>query len=121
MRRLFYAAIAVTAFLGACAVTPKDAPQGAYEATVAFATALKGANVYAAMPRCSAVQKDPCSRQEVVNQIAARARQANEAVKGAQVVANDTKIDAAARDKAVKAANDAIAALNRAIPQAEAN
>jgi hypothetical protein len=116
MRRFFYAAIAVTAFLGACAVTPKDAPQGAYEVTAAFATSLKAANVYAAMPRCSATQKDPCSRQEIVVQIASAARKADQAVKGAQVVANDTTTTDANRQKAVAAANDAVTSLNRVIP-----
>jgi hypothetical protein len=121
MRQLFYAVIAATALLGACSVTPKDAPQGAYEATVVFASSLKAANVYAAMPRCSATQKDPCSRQEIVNQIASAARRANEAVRGAQQVAKDTKRTDADRQKAVQAANDAVAALNRVIPTAEVN
>jgi hypothetical protein len=121
MRRFFYAALGAVALLAACSVAPKDAPQGAYEATVTFAAALKAANAYAAMPRCSAVQKDPCSRQEIVVQMAAAAHKADEAVKGAQVVAKDTATTDANRQKAVAAANDAVAALNRIIPSAESH
>jgi len=121
MRRYFYAALIGASVLAACSVAPKDAPQGAYQATALFAAALKGANAYAAMPRCSATQKDPCSRQEIVNQIASAANKAGEAVRGAQAVAADTKTSDTDRQKAISAANDAVSALTRIIPPAETN
>jgi hypothetical protein len=107
MRRVFYAAL-TAALLAACSIAPETAPQGAYELTVAFAAALKAGNAYAAMPRCSAVQKDPCSRQPVVNRIASEATKADTAVKRAQAEAGDRA--------AMSAANDAIKALTQTIP-----
>lgn len=102
--------------LGACSVAPKSASQGAYEGTAAFATALKGANAYAAMPRCSVTVKPPCSDQARVNQIAAAANKADAAVTGAQNVAKDTTVPGTDVQKAIAAANDAVAALVKIIP-----
>ena len=104
MRRFFIAAFA-GALLVACSVVPQTAPQGAYEVTIAFAAALKAGNAYAAMPRCSATQRDPCSRQTVVNQIAAAAKRADAAVKGAQ-----------SGTSGLSDANTAVKALTQTIP-----
>lgn len=112
---LFTALLTVTA----CAVTPKDAPQAAYEVTASYATALKAANAYAAMPRCSATVKPPCSDQATVNSIVDAANKAHIAVVASQTVAKDTKdTKATATDeqKAALAANDAVAALTKIIP-----
>jgi len=102
--------------LAACSVAPRDAPQAAYEGTVAFAAALKGANAYAAMPRCSATVKPPCSQQAVVDKIIVYADRADAAVRGAQTVAKDTASSDTDVQKAVNAANDAIRALTQIIP-----
>lgn len=113
MKRLVLAALLAVA---ACSTAPRTAQQGAYEATAAFAVALKGANTYAAMPRCSDVVPQPCSKQAVVNQIAAAANQANTAVAGAQKIADDATAPGTDAQKAVAAANDAVAALVKIIP-----
>ena len=102
--------------LAGCSVAPKDAPQAAYEGTAAFATTLKAANTYAAMPRCSLTVKPPCSSQVAVNKIVVAANRADAAVTAAQHIAADTTSTKSDWEKAVAAANEAVAALAKIIP-----
>lgn len=110
--------LAFAAMVSACSVAPHTASQASYDVTASFATALKGANTYAAMPRCSATVHPPCSDQRTVDQIIAAADKADIAVKSTQQIAHDTTASATDEQKAVAAANDAIAALNRIVPHA---
>ena len=108
--------LAALALLAGCSVAPKDAPQAAYEATTGFATALKGANAYAALPRCTATVAPPCSSQAVIVQMASAADKADIAVKALQTIAADTKAQASDVQKAESAATVAVAALVQIIP-----
>lgn len=88
---------------------------GVYLQTVEFATALKAANHYAALPRCSADHKPPCSKQAVVNQIIVAANEANATITNAQQFALNGA-DNATREKSVKDANKAITKLTKLVP-----
>lgn len=102
--------------LAGCAALPKTAPQGAYETEVSFVAALKTANAYAAMPRCSQTVKLPCSDQAAVNKMAAAASKADMAVLAVQKVSKDTASSASDVAAANAAAMDAIDALKQLTP-----
>src|SRR4051794_11803907 len=76
----------------------------AYLQTVNLALALKEANHYAALPRCSATQKPPCSMQDVVNTITKYANLAYEAVTVAQNAARDGGVKEEKKRATVEAA-----------------
>jgi hypothetical protein len=118
MRRL--TVLLVVLLVAGCGsnTTPKTAPQAAYEGTAAFVAALKGANTYASLPRCTATVKAPCSDQVIVNAAAAAANKANIAVIAAQQIARDTTATGTDVQKAEAAANDAVAALVKIVPPA---
>jgi hypothetical protein len=100
-------------------MTPQTASQATYEGTAAFVAALKSANTYASLSRCSATVKPPCSDQKIVNAAAAAANKANIAVIAAQQIARDTTATGTDVQKAEAAANDAVAALVKIIPPAQ--
>jgi hypothetical protein len=99
--------------------TPQTVPQAAYEGTATFVAALKGANTYASLPRCSSAVKPPCSNQAIVNAAAAAANKANIAVIAAQQIARDTTATGTDVQKAEASANDAVAALVKIVPPAQ--
>lgn len=107
--------------LAGCSSTqqPRTFSQGIYEGTATFVAALKAANTYAAMPRCSATVKPPCSDQATVNKIATGANKANIAVVAAQQTAADTKAAPSDTAKAFAAADDATKAFAALIPAAQ--
>lgn len=114
MRRFLFASVLC---LSACAGTvPQDAPQSAYQVTVAFVTALKAANVYVAMPRCSVAVAPPCSDQATVDKIVTAARQADADVLDVQTLAKDVKAAPSDVAKANLAAQAATMALTQLIP-----
>lgn len=106
----------LTLSLTACgSTTPSTVPQATYEGTATFVAALKAANVYAALPRCTA-SKPPCSDQSIVNQEITAANRADTAVKQAQAVARDPTTPASTRTAAIQDANAAIQALVGLLP-----
>lgn len=88
----------------------------AYLQTVNLALALKEANHYAALPRCSATQKPPCSMQDIVNIITKYANLAYDAVTVAQNAARDDSAKEETKQATVEAANAAISGLVKTIP-----
>jgi hypothetical protein len=108
---------ALLASLAGChgVLTPRDAPQGAYEATVGYAAALKSANAYAALPRCTNAHP-PCSDQAQVRKIADAAERAHVAIMALQDTARGTKGDTSDAEQAVAAANRAVFVLASLIP-----
>lgn len=96
--------------------TPQNPRQGVYLGEADFIGALKVANAYAALPRCSGIAKPPCSDQKIVDQAALAATKADVAVTTAKNVAqNATSSDPAVASSSA-AANQAIAALLKIIP-----
>lgn len=87
---------------------------GVYLQTATFASALKAANQYASLPRCSAEHKPPCSKQATVNKIIVAANEANAAITNAQQFALNGA-DNATREQSVKVANKAITDLVKLI------
>lgn len=98
------------------AVTPTRGSQGVYEGETSFVAALKLVNTYAALPRCSATAKPPCSDQAVVNKASLAAAKADAAVQAARTIAVNSASTDPQVSSAAAAANTAIAALLAIIP-----
>lgn len=112
-----YLGLALLISLTSCAdVRPQTAPQAAYEGTASFVAALKAANTYSAMPRCSATVKPPCSEQTIVNQLVKQANRADAAVISAQTTSKNIASTATDREKANAAAAEAVALLEKLVP-----
>ena len=114
MKRIIFAAALL---LSACSLAPQTAPQAAYEGSASFVVALKGANAYASMPRCSVTVKAPCSDQATVNRIVDKANTAQIAVLASQNIAKDTASADTDIEKANAAMRDAVAALVQITPK----
>jgi hypothetical protein len=110
--------IGLILILAACNVmpTPHNPRQGVYLGEADFVAALKVANAYAAMPRCSGIVKPPCSDQKIVDKASMAADKADVAVTTAKNVAmNATSTDPEVSSSSA-AANEAIAALLKIVP-----
>ena len=111
MRHVIGSLVAVALLTGCAATKPKDAAQGVYEAESSLLAALQLTNDYAALPRCSATVKAPCSTQAVLQQANSAATAAWIALQNAQKVATDPTANATDVSKATASAQAAVATL----------
>lgn len=101
--------------LGACAgvpgvSTPEEAQRTAFAAKSAYVVALEEAVKYKRRPSCPAVQ--PCADPGVVAQLQKADTVAAAAVDAAESAARTATVGATARDRAIQAANAALAAFS---------
>jgi hypothetical protein len=105
------------AMLGACTVAPKTPMQAAYDVTSSYVVAVKAATAYTSLPRCSKTVLQGCSDQAKVDAVRAADNEAYTDVKNVQTVSRDVTASPTDEQKAVVAADAAIVALQRVIPQ----
>ena len=118
-RYLVSLVLAVTMVLGGlagCASTPQSAEQGVFQAKQNYRIALVAAVAYKNLPLCPTVTK-VCSDPKVVRQLQAADNAAILLLDGAEVAARSGGSGA---DMAIKAAEQAVGALDSIIKMVEA-
>ncbi len=105
-------AVAVLALAGCASTSTLTPAQVVYAAKGAYATALSGAVAYESMPRCAPAVPKPCSDPELVAQIRKADNVAAAALDAAEAAVRTPAVGTTARDRAIQAAQAALAAFS---------
>jgi hypothetical protein len=109
--------------LAGCASTstvvpvPQTPQQTVFAIKAAHAVALRGAVAYRELPECSPTRSAPCSDPAIVTQAQKANAAANTTLDAAENAVRTPGVDATARERAIAAAQAALAALQALFPQ----
>lgn len=103
-----------------CATAPKNPQQAGYALRTEYAAALDAADQYGRLPFCNG-PTDPtiCAKRDVVIKIKAAKDIAKPAVEAAEAAVRSPNFDKSTYDAVIVAAQQALLALGKIIPQVE--
>lgn len=107
--------VTLAAALAGCASTPSTPQQAVFAAKSTYATALTAAVAYRRLPVCSDTRPVPCSHPALVQQLQKADTVAAASLDAAEAAARTPIVSATATDRAIQAAQAALAALTSLI------